>query len=157
MCVVVHSCHVCRHVANQCCDVLDPHGDVLDPHGYNNPTCLRCDLFGHLGPRNKVLNRRVDLWQLVHNEWVRLVTRDPDTGEFYRPKDGRFVRMGEPTFDPNAAAAAAAALMSSVYGGGRGSSGSNGGDQRSTRTLGLPSYRKQREHGMKVVAFEKQV
>lgn len=35
-----------------------------------------------------VLLRRPDLAQLVHNEWVRLVVRDPETGAFWRHSSG---------------------------------------------------------------------
>ena len=31
-----------------------------------------------------VLARRAQLHRLVHNEWVRLFARDPETGAFYR-------------------------------------------------------------------------
>lgn len=35
-----------------------------------------------------VLARRPDLAQLVFNEWVRMVVRDPETGRFWRHSSG---------------------------------------------------------------------
>ncbi|KAI9028762.1 hypothetical protein DFJ74DRAFT_641843 [Hyaloraphidium curvatum] len=42
-----------------------------------------------------VLGRREELRRLVHNEWVRLVVRDPDTGVFYRYHDGAYSEASE--------------------------------------------------------------
>jgi len=40
-----------------------------------------------------VLNRRPDLEEMVRNNWVRMVARDPFTGEYYRSVDGRFKKI----------------------------------------------------------------
>lgn len=38
-----------------------------------------------------VLARRKDLRELVRNEWVRLIVRDPSTGQFYRQSNGQYI------------------------------------------------------------------
>lgn len=43
-----------------------------------------------------VLARREDLRQLVHNEWVLMVARDPDTNQFYKLRGGQFHHVSMP-------------------------------------------------------------
>jgi uncharacterized protein len=40
-----------------------------------------------------VLERRSDLARLVHNEWVRCIVRDPETGDFFRHERGGFAAV----------------------------------------------------------------
>jgi len=44
-----------------------------------------------------VLSRRKELWQLVRNEWVRFVVRDPETNRFFLQSDGKYLPIDPQT------------------------------------------------------------
>ena len=46
-----------------------------------------------------VLQRRLDLSQLVYNEWVRFIVRDPFTGQFFRQSNRQFVPVPDMNHD----------------------------------------------------------
>ena len=52
-----------------------------------------------------VLKRRPELAELVHNDWVRFVVRDPVTGEFYKQQNGLFSLLAAPVPPTNTSVA----------------------------------------------------